>query len=418
MSNTKGKAGIFLLILIALFLAAGIIYVITFFRSDPIEESLSGDQVINTLFVIEDQGKPLCAYVLLYYPPTRRAAIFDIPGSLGLIIRGVNRVDRIDTLYDPQRISPYENEIKSLLGIENINYYIILSLENLGKITDLLEGVQVFIPIAVDAYNTPDTSLSLDELQDGHREASILFPSGIAMLDGDKAQTYITYELPEENSDMSVFRKQRFFLGLLKRLGEQNAVLGNPQISRLFQSLLRTNMNSRTRSRLFDAYTQIDTDRINIQSVGGNERDVSGQVLIIPYWDGDLIKDYVRQALNSMIRSAEGSFSDRVFTVEVLNGTMVTGLAGRTAELLRGFGYDIINIGNADRSDYQSTVIIDRSGYEDMARAFGEIINCRNIRLDTVPEDSELEMDIWNYEYRADFTLVLGRDFNERYVTN
>jgi anionic cell wall polymer biosynthesis LytR-Cps2A-Psr (LCP) family protein len=353
--------------------------------------------------------------VLLYYPPTRRAAIFDIPGSLGLIIRGVNRVDRIDTLYDTQRISSYENEIKSLLGIE-INYYVILSLENLGKITDLLEGVQVFIPIAVDAYYTPDSSLPLDELQD--RDASVIFPSGISMLDGDKAKTYITYELPEENSDMSVFRKQRFFLGLLKRLGEQNASFGNAQVSRLFQSLLRTNMNSRTRSRLFEAYTQIDTDRINIQSVGGNEREVSGQTLIIPYWDGELIKDYVRQALNSMIRSADASFGDRVFTVEVLNGTMVTGLAGRTAELLRGFGYDIISIGNADRNDYQSTVIIDRSGYEDMARAFGEIINCRNIRLDTVPEDSELDMNVWNYEYRADFTLILGRDFNERYVTN
>jgi hypothetical protein len=118
-----------------------------------------------------------------------------------------------------------------------------------------------------------------------------------------------------------------------------------------------------------------------------------------------------------MIRSADESLNDRVFTVEVLNGTMVTGLAGRTAELLRGFGFDIISIGNADHSDYQSTVIIDRSGYEDRARAFGEIINCRNIRFDTAPEDQELE-EIMSYEYRADFTLILGRDFNERYVTN
>jgi hypothetical protein len=177
-------------------------------------------------------------------------------------------------------------------------------------------------------------------------------------------------------------------------------------------------MNIRTRTRLFDAFANIDTDRISIQSVGGNPREISGQTLIFPHWEGNLIKDIVRQSLNSMIRFTGGSLDDRIFTVEILNGTTIAGLAGRTAELLRGFGYDIISIGNADRNDYQRTFIIDRSGMEERARAFGEIIRCRDIRVDTTaPDDLELNMEMQNFEYRADFTLILGRDFNERYVT-
>ena len=403
MKIVKIDASPLLLIIIILLLACGVIFAIFAFPSDPLEESLSGDQVINTLFVIDDQGKPLATYVLMYYPATRRAAVFDIPGSLGLIIRRINRVDRIDLLYDSQKISSYETEIEDLLSID-ISFSLIISLENLVKITDLVEGVDIFIPVAVDAYS----------------EEAVLFPSGVTRLDGDKARTYITYELPDETEDMSVSRRQRFFLGLLKRLGEQNEALKIKQTSRFFNTFIKTSMNSRSRARLFDAFAQIDTDRINIQSVGGLPREVSGQILIFPYWDGNLIKDIVRQTISSLIRPVEGAYSDRIFTVEVLNGTTVTGLAGRAAELMRGFGYDVISVDNADRNNYSETVIIDRSGHPESARSFGEIIRCQNIQYETPePQDSvfDLDMTSWNHEYRADFILILGRDFNERYVT-
>jgi anionic cell wall polymer biosynthesis LytR-Cps2A-Psr (LCP) family protein len=394
-------ASVFLLILITLCVVGGSLFVVFVFRSDPIEESLSGDQVINTLFVIENQGEPICTYVLMYYPPTQRAAVFEIPGSLGMVIQRINRVDRIDTLYDFHRIIPFENEIERLLGID-IAYSMILTLENLGKIVDLIEGVDIFIPIPVDIYH----------------DAGILFPSGITRLDGDKVKMYMIYELTDENSDVPIFRRQQFFLSFLKQLGEKNEVLKNPQVSDLYQSFLRTNMNPRTRARLFDAFAHINTDRVNIQSVAGNIREVSGKALIFPHWDGNLIKDIVRQTLNNMVRQTEGALDDRIFTVEVLNGTTINGLAGRTAEMVRGFGYDTISIGNADRNDYPRSFILDRSGLEERARAFGEIINCRDIRVDTsVQEDLEANMELGNLEYRADFTLVLGRDFNERYVT-
>ena len=401
MRKVKIDASALLLALIGLLLAAGIAFVIFSFRPDPLRESLTGDRVINTLFVIEDEGKPLCSYLLMYYPATRRAAVFDIPGSLGLIIQSINRVDRIDTVYDHRRIGPFSNEIGKLLGIE-VSFSVVITLENLGKITDLIEGVELFIPSPVDEY------------QDGH----ILFPSGVNILDGDKAEVYITYELPEESSELVNFRRQRFFIGFIKRLGEQNQFLNNPRAAQIFYSLLKTGINQRTQTRLFNEFAGIDADRINIQSVGGNIREISGQALIFPHFDGSLIKEIVRQTLASLVRPTESTMGDRIFTVEVQNGTTVTGLAGRTAELFRGFGYDIISIGNADRNDYEKTIIIDRSGYQDVARTFAGVIHCTNIRFDSPEsEDSEFGMDIQNYEYRADFILIIGKDFNGRYIT-
>jgi anionic cell wall polymer biosynthesis LytR-Cps2A-Psr (LCP) family protein len=402
MRENKIDASGFLLGAIVVLLGACILFAFLILRSDPIEEALSGDRVINTLFVIEKDGKPLGTYVFMYYPATKRAAIFDIPGEVGLIIERINRVDRIDTIYDPQRIISFEREIEGLLNID-INFSMVYNVENLGKVVDLIEGVDIFIPAPVEIFR---------------KENSILFPSGVTRLDGDKAQVYVTYELLDEDPELAHFRRQRFFVGFIKRLGEQNGVLKTSAVAQYYQTLFKTNIGQRTRTRLFDEFAAIDTDRVNIQSVGGNAREVSGQTLVFPYYDGNLIKEIVRQTLAGLTRSTEGADTERVFTVEILNGTTLNGLAGRTAELLRGFGYDVISIGNADRNDYDATLIIDRSGSADVVKTFGDIIQCENILYEPpVPDNPEQELNLQNFEYRSDFTLIIGRDFNGRYVS-
>lgn len=401
--RNQADASPVLLAIILVLVGAGVFFTIWTLRSDPIEDALSGDRVFNTLFVLEGEGKPLASYALMYYPGTKRAAIFDIPGELGLILKRINRVDRIDTVYDPQKITAFEGEIENLLGID-LNFTVVLDTGNLGKLVDLIEGVGLFIPAKVEDY-----------------EASppVFFPSGLTSLDGDKARSYITYQESGDTRELSAFRRQRFFLALIKRLGEKNEELKKPAVAQIAQPLFRTGMNQRTRIRLFDELAFIDTDRVSIQSVGGNTRDVSGQTLLFPYYDGSLIKDYVREALGALTRYVEGAGTERVFTVEVLNGSGVAGLAGRTAELLRGFGYDVISIGNAGSSDYEATEIIDRSGYEDVVKTFAEIIRCERIRSESqLPEtDAGMGMSLQNYEYRSDFTLIIGKDFNGRYVT-
>jgi hypothetical protein len=123
--------------------------------------------------------------------------------------------------------------------------------------------------------------------------------------------------------------------------------------------------------------------------------------------------------LGNLTRPAEGSLGDRIFTVEVLNGTSTAGLAGRTAQLFQAFGYDIISTANADHPAYEKTLIIDRSGYESVAKNFADIIRCININHEAgVRENPEDEFSLQNHEYRSDFTVIIGRDFDGRYVRN
>jgi len=394
----KGDASIFLLIAIVLLLIGGIAVAVFTLRSDPVDEILFSDRVISMLYVIEKEGKPLSTFVLLYYGKTQKAAIFDVPGELWVLIRRINRYDRIDAVYEPGKVSAYEAEIERLLGLD-ISFSAVIDIENLGKAVDIIEGVEVFIPSKVALYDENDM---------------VFFPSGICRLDGEKSKIYISYTVPNEDREMPIFRRQRFFLGFLKRQAEMHNKLNNRAILGTYLSFMQNSLNQRTKSRLLDEFAKIDMDRINIQTVGGNLREVAGKIQLIPYYDGNLVKDIVRQVLGTLTNPSDGLHLDRVFTVEVLNGTTVSGLAGRTAEMYRGFGYDIISTGNAQHTGYENTVVIDRSGVDGAAEYFAGIIRCKIISQETPGRESP-EGNL-NIEYRADFTLIIGRDFNGRYV--
>jgi anionic cell wall polymer biosynthesis LytR-Cps2A-Psr (LCP) family protein len=395
----KGDASIFLLIVIVLLLAGGIIVAVYTLRSDPVEDILYNDRVITVLYIIEKEGKPLSTFVLLYYGKTQKAAIFDVPGELWVLLRRINRYDRIDAVYEQGKVSAFETEIERLLGLD-IAFTVVIDIEDLGKAVDLIEGVEIFIPSKVAIYDENNR---------------VFFPSGISRLDGDKSKVYISYTAPNEDREMPIFRRQRFFRGFLKRQAEMRNKLNNRAILQTYLSFMQNSLNQRAKSRLLEEFARIDMDRINIQTVGGNLREVSGKIQLIPYYDGNLVKDIVRQILSTLTNPADVIYGDRVYTAEVLNGTTVSGLAGRTAELYRGFGYDVISIGNAPHTGYEDTVVIDRSGMEGAAEAFAGIIRCKNI-IQEISGGESLEA-IQNIEYRSDFTLILGRDFNGRYVT-
>jgi anionic cell wall polymer biosynthesis LytR-Cps2A-Psr (LCP) family protein len=399
---TKEGAG-GLLIGILVLAAAGIGGSFFLIRSATLEDSLSGDRMVSALFIIENGGKPLGSYVFFCYPNTRRGALFDIPQNIGLIIRTLDRVDRIDSVYDPSRPEEYRREVERLFGI-SLPYCVVIDMTGLRSLVDLIDGIEINIPEAIADFT---------------QIPPVLLPAGRVILDGDKAQSYINYTALDDDAERIWTKREGFFLGLIKKIGEKQAVLANNEIKKYFHASLKTSLPPHTIDRLFEMLSRVDTDRVTAKTIEGNYRNVSGEQLLIPSYDGDLIKDIVRENLQRLSRVAESMSGDRVFTIEVLNGTSTAGLAGRTAELLRGFGYDVINIGNAENTQYDETLVVDRSGLDEFGTQFADIIRCKNIRIES-PEGNTVGEGIGMSEedigYRADFTLILGWDFNGRYA--
>lgn len=392
---SRADASLFILFLMAALLVGGAAAVYFAIRVDPMDVALSGDRIVNTLIVVEKDGKPLTSHVFMYYPETRRAALFDVPGELGQIIRSLGRVDRVDALYDRRRPEAYIKELSSLLGAD-IPFFMSFDESGLSAIVDLMEGVDVFIP---------------DPVADYRAETRVLLPSGVIRLDGAKALDYLAYVFDEEDESLPIARRQRFTLALLKRFGETESFLMSNRVRPFFLSRVNTAMDSRSFVRLFSEISQVDIDRIGVQRVQGNLREVSGKALLFPFYDGSLIKDIVKQSLASLARDSDGWSAERVYTVEVLNGTNNQGLARKTAELLQGFGYDTVKVGNADRTNYDATIIISRTGDSKAARLLAEVIRCESISSDARAAEGDI-----GFDDGVDFTLIIGRDFNGRFV--
>ena len=88
--------------------------------------------------------------------------------------------------------------------------------------------------------------------------------------------------------------------------------------------------------------------------------------------------------------------------VEVLNAGGTESMALRATELLRDSGFDVVYFGNADRFGDDSTVVVDRTGDLDAARAVADVLGARSVRAEP---DSNLYLDV---------TVLLGREWTPR----
>ena len=85
--------------------------------------------------------------------------------------------------------------------------------------------------------------------------------------------------------------------------------------------------------------------------------------------------------------------------VEVLNAGGEAGMARVATDRLRDQGFDVVYFGNADAFDQDSTVVLDRSGRLEAARAVGEAMGATSILSEP---DSNLYLDV---------TVLLGKEW-------
>jgi polyisoprenyl-teichoic acid--peptidoglycan teichoic acid transferase len=381
-----------LLIVIVGILAAMLVFLFYALRSDAVDQAMKTDRILNIAFIIEKDGKPASTQLFLFYPSNGRGALLDVPGETGLIIKTLNRVDRIDVLYDKRRPRAYVDEIASLLAT-SVPYWIILDEKDLASAVDLLEGIELFVPTAIDLPGPPRVSL----------------PSGALVLDGDKASLFAFYKDPDETETDRVARRQKLFQSLVRRMGEKSEWLTRPAVFSTFKRSMRTNLSEDSLRGLFTELSKIDADRLVLQKVTGIYRDVDGKQLLFPHYDGELVQDIVKQTLNALANSGSASPADKIFTIEILNGTPTKGLAKKAAEIFQSFGYDVLSVDNAEREDYDKTQVIDHFSNPDASKNIADVIRCQaTSQQPATAQDAAA----------ADFTIILGKDFNGRYCTN
>ena len=390
------KGVIFIALIILIGVAISIVFAFSL-KTNTVEDALKEKGIMRTLIVVEDKDSSmLFSSVLIYNPTSQKAALVNLPGYTGAIYQSLGRVDKLEKVYSDAGITAFRNETEKLLGM-TIPYYAILTLDSFIKISDYLGGMRVFISEPVDCVS-----------ENGERW---LLPSGAINLDGDKITTYLHYRLEEETEADVQERYQNAMAAFITGLHDKKFIIFNKENKKRYLDFIKTNLNEDEETTLFEAIADVDAESIIKQTITGSLRRVDGQQLLMPDNNGEFIKEAVKQTTN-LLASTDGTLTSRVYVLEIQNGTTTQGLARNTAILFQNASYDVLSPVNAPRNDYEETVIIDHLGNMDVAKIVGDFIHCTNIREATPEEEAESS----SLDAGVDFTIILGRDFDGRYV--
>ena len=390
------QKGILFIILILLVIIAMSLFFAKSLKTNKVEDELEHDSLLRVLFLVEnDDSTALFSNVIILDTSTKKAAVINLPGYTGAIFQSLGRTDKLEDVYNDLGMESYRTEVQKMLGIQ-IPYTTIVKLDDFIKLCDMFGGMRVFIPSPIDCV-----------AEDGERW---LLPSGAVNLDGDKIAVYLRYRDEEETEENVQDRYQNVMGAFLTGIHDQSFKIFNKQQNfKKFSVCLQTNLAEYEKETLYKQISEIDTESIIKQTITGSLRNVDGEQLLFPLNNGEFIKEAVKQT-TYMLMSSDGTISNRIYVLEIQNGTKTQGLARRTATLYQNASYDVLSAVNADSNDYAETVIIDHIGNEAVAKQVGELIRCTNIK-----QASEMEEGS-PVDSMVDFTVILGRDFNGAYV--
>ena len=111
-----------------------------------------------------------------------------------------------------------------------------------------------------------------------------------------------------------------------------------------------------------------------------------------------LVLSWAYAALWPKTEPRAGGAAGRLIRVQVLNGTREGGIGSRVAHRLREGGFQVVEVANADRSDYVASLVVARRDDLSTARAVARYLG-----------DPPILRQTWTSDL-AEVTVVIGSD--------
>jgi hypothetical protein len=187
------------------------------------------------------------------------------------------------------------------------------------------------------------------------------------------------------------YRHKTFFLGFLQWLNRQDHLINSPRTFDRVHSRLETNLSRPELHELTDLMRNLSAEKIKFPAVTGRISSAGDRHL-----SASRVKKMLPRPLKEIIRQAEPL---EEIQVQVLNGAGINGLAQDLRTFLQKHPrIDVIDVGNADRYDYQTTRVIDRSNNPQAAYRVLEILKTGQYMSES------------SNEMLVDVTVIGGRD--------
>ncbi len=348
--------------------------------------------------------------VLTIDPVGLSAAVLSLPRDLWVEIPdfGVDRINQANYLgeiyeYPGGGQALAVQTVEALLGVP-IDYYVAVNFDAFVKVVDLIGGIDIDVPEAINDPSYPDRCYGYDPFS---------IQAGKQHLDGEAALKYARTRATFGGDVDRAGRQQAVILAVREQVFSLNSlpqfIAQAPQLWQTTQENVRTNMTLDEAIQL--ALLAQDIPRGSIQTAVldfnyvYNETTPDGRQVLVP------VRDNIRQLRNQLfappviptpvIENLPALMAAEQARVAVVNGTAEFGLAALTQEYLQSFGINVTEIGNADASTYLTSQIITYGSYPNTTRYLTQLMRVPplNVSSGTNPDGD------------YDILIIIGNDW-------
>ncbi len=336
-------------------------------------------------------------------PKTSSAGLVTIPRDLYVPFPGFDIEQKINTanfLGESRRLPGggpglAKQTVELNLG-RKVHYYVLVDFAGFRRIIDTLGGLDIDVPKAISDPCYPD---------DNYGCITLNIPAGRIHMNGDLALKYArTRHL---GGDFARSKRQIQVLMAARDKALRLDLI--PKLQTLIPQLLgtvKTDLPVQQLIALAPVAAKVKTENIRAGTI-----DQSMTVEFRTAYGADALwpdRAKIGRLMDEIIPRGD-SVADGVSTIQreaarilILNGTTTPALGEKTAKFLQSQGFQIAAFGNADRTDYSKTVLIDYSGSKN---------STLSLLASTFRVDPDNIRRVSNVKSEVEIRLILGSDW-------
>lgn len=349
--------------------------------------------------------------VLTLDPITGTAGMLSIPRDLWVEIPGYGheRINKAHFLGDADHYpgggpALAMRTVQHSLGIP-VQYYVTVNFGAFVTLVDQIGCIEVDVPETIDDPTYPAAA--------GFGYDPFYIEAGHHTLCGEEALRYARTRATFGGDFDRAARQQQVIYAIRDRvLGSgqlPNLINQAPELWSTLQGGISTNLSLQQIVQLALLAQDISEDDICSGIIDGEYVEMAtlqdgGQVLVP---DHERIRGLIMDIFsgvgecepNQQTLAVEAAAE--AATVSILNGTLTEGLATETGDYLALQGINVVAVGNADRFDYEHTIIYDYTGKVNTARYLATLLGV----LETAVVRTENPVGLY------DIQVILGNDY-------
>ena len=356
--------------------------------------------------------------VLTLDPVTMTGGMLSIPRDLWVPVPGYDKAYRINTAhflgdaydYPGGGVALAAETVQYNLGIR-IDHYVRVNFTAFERLVDLIGGIDVYVEHEIDDPQYPNGSYGYEPLY---------IPAGDQHFDGEMALKYARTRKSSPRGDFDrADRQQQVMRAVFEKVTRLDMIPQlaprAPEIWRELQDSVVTDLKLDQIIALARLSAKVDPENIKSAVIDENYTapyvTPEGAQVLLP--ERDKIRELVRDFIIPSPSQADSEGNDspaatptltveqEAATIEVLNGTTRSGLAGNTSDYLEQNGLEVANVGNADTSDYAESLILVYTAKMTTANALAQKLNLQPTAIVEKSDD----------ESQYDITIILGTDY-------